>query len=204
MDSEYLKNQIGNNIATVRKRSGMTQAELAERIGYSDKAVSKWERAESVPDVLTLVELARVFGVTVDELVGEIAPEPRTGQPAKPKRKKTGVLMLSSLLVWFVALLVYVVLSSVGIPKSWVGFVYAIPVNAITLLALRSAFKRNNWNYALVSIIVWGSLLSLYVSLLVFAGANVWKLFLLGLLGQAAVTLWFRMLIQPKREENHG
>lgn len=204
MDSEYLKNQIGNNIATVRKRSGMTQAELAERIGYSDKAVSKWERAESVPDVLTLVELARVFGVTVDELVGESVPQPKEAENAKPKRVKTGVLVLSSLLVWFVALLVYVVLSSVGIPKSWVGFVYAIPVNAITLLALRSAFRRNNWNLALVSIIVWGCLLSIYVSLLVFAGVNVWKLFLLGLLGQAAVTLWFRMLLPPKKEKNHG
>lgn len=204
MDSESLKYQIGNNIAAIRKNSGMTQAELAERIGYSDKAVSKWERGESVPDVLTLVELSRFFGVTMDDLVGQTAPEPRRPQPAKPQRIKTGVLVLSSLLVWFVALLVYVILSSVGIGKSWVGFVYAIPVNAITLISLRSAFGRKNWNYALVSIIVWGCLLSLYVSLLVFTGVNVWKLFLLGIMGQAAVTLWFRMLLQPKGEKTHG
>lgn len=201
MDSEYLKNQIGNNIASVRKASGMTQAEVAERIGYSDKAVSKWERGESVPDVLTCVELARLFGVTVDQLVGVSAPEPGPVQPAKPKRIKTGVQVLSSLLVWFVALLVYVVLSSVGVPKSWVGFVYAIPVNAIVLISLRSAFRRYSWNYALVSLIVWGSLLSLYVSLLVFAGVNVWRLVLLGLLGQAAVSLWFSMLVQPRKRE---
>ncbi len=204
MDGEHLKYQIGNNIASVRKASGMTQAELAEQIGYSDKAVSKWERAESVPDVMTLVELSRVFGVTVDALIGEAAPVPREARPKHPKQAKTGVLILSSLLVWFVALLINVILSSIGIGKSWVGFVYAIPVNAIVLLSLRAAFGRNNWNYPLVSIIVWGTLLSIYVTLLVFAGVNVWKLFLLGLLGQVAVTLWFRMLLWPKQEEPHG
>lgn len=204
MDGEHLKYQIGNNIASIRKASGMTQAELAERLGYSDKAVSKWERAESLPDVTTLVELSRVFGVTMDALVGEDAPLPQEVKPQHPPKAKTGVLILSSLLVWFVALLINVILSSIGIGKSWVGFIYAIPVNAIVLLSLRSAFGRNNWNYALVSVIVWGCLLSIYVTLLVFAGVNVWKLVLLGLLGQAAVTLWFRMLLWPKQEGNHG
>ena len=69
MDSEKLKYQIGANIAAYRKNANMTQATLAERINYSDKAVSKWERGESVPDVTTLVMLAEQFGVTVNELL---------------------------------------------------------------------------------------------------------------------------------------
>ncbi len=203
MDGEHLKYQIGSNIAQVRKKCGMTQAELGEKIGFSDKAVSKWERAESVPDVLTLVELSRVFGVTVDALVADKAPEPAGIQKQTPPKLKTGVLVLSSLLVWFVALLTNVVLSGVGVPKSWVAFVYALPVNAIVLLCLRCAFGRKNWNYALVSLIVWGCLVSLYVSLAVFAGVYVWKLFLMGLLGQAAITLWFWML-RPQQEARNG
>ena len=69
MDAEKLKLQIGANIASYRKRSGLTQAGLAEKLNYSDKAVSKWERGESVPDVLTLVQLAEQFEVTVAQLL---------------------------------------------------------------------------------------------------------------------------------------
>ena len=68
MNDEKLKSQLGSNIAQYRKSSGMTQAKLAEQLNYSDKAVSKWERGESMPDVVTLVQLAELFGVSVDQV----------------------------------------------------------------------------------------------------------------------------------------
>ena len=205
MDSEQLKLRIGNNIAAYRKRDDLTQAELADRLNYSDKAVSKWERGESVPDVMTLVQLAEQFGITVNELVGQTESiEPAKQIPTRPKANKSVIQMLASLLVWFVALTVYVIISSLNIPRSEMAFVYAIPVNDIVLLCLRSAFKRYNWNHALISLIVWGSLLSVYVTLLVFARVNVWKLFLPGPLGQAAVTLWFRLFSHAKKEAENG
>ena len=71
MDSEMLKTQIGRNIAAHRKRCRLTQAELAQRLNYSDKAISKWERGESMPDVTTLVLLAEQFQITVNELVSD-------------------------------------------------------------------------------------------------------------------------------------
>jgi len=212
MDSEQLKTQIGNNIAFFRRRDNLTQAELAEKLNYTDKAVSKWERGESVPDVLTLMQIARVFGVGLDDLTGgeseDVPGETPAETPApggKPVRKvdKNVIQMLSSLLVWFVALLVYVVLSSLNVPKSWMGFFYAVPVNAIILISLRSAWKMFNWNFMLVSILVWGCLISLHLTILVFVGVNIWKLFLLGLLGQVAVCLWFRMF-RTVKEEQHG
>ena len=69
MIDESLKYQIGANISAYRKREGWTQAGLAERLNYSDKAVSKWERGESVPDVLILANMAELFGITVNELL---------------------------------------------------------------------------------------------------------------------------------------
>ena len=205
MDSEKLKMQLGNNIAAFRKRCSLTQAELADRLNYSDKAVSKWERGESVPDVMTLVLLAEQFGVSVNDLVSVeqsgVLPEPKA-QPPKKRVNKNVIQMMVSLLVWFVALFVYVVLSSIGLPKSWIGFFYAVPVNAIVLLSLRSAWHKYSWNYVLVSIIVWGSLISFYATMLIFAGFNIWKLFLLGVVGQAAVWLWFHMFRTPKEELN--
>lgn len=204
MDSEKLKVQIGANIAALRRQRGMTQAELAERLNYTDKAVSKWERGDSIPDAVTLVQLAREFGVTLDELVSGEKPA-AVEQPVAAEKKsanKSVILTLASLLVWLVALTVYVVLSSVGVPKSWVAFVYAIPVNAIVLLSMRSAFRRFSWNHALVSVIVWGCLVSLYVTLYVFAGVSIWRIIYVGILGQVAVSLWFQMFRTP-REKKH-
>ena len=71
MDDEKVKSQIGANIAACRKRIGLTQAGLAEKLNYSDKAISKWERGESIPDVITLMQLAEQFGVTVEELLAD-------------------------------------------------------------------------------------------------------------------------------------
>lgn len=213
MDGEKLKRRIGGNIAACRKRCGMTQAELAEKLSYSDKAVSKWERGESIPDVLTMAALAELFGVTVDSLLADpdALPEEATGldeamravaaKTLKRKADKGSILMLSSLLVWGVALLIYVVLSSIGLPNSWVAFFYAIPVNAIVLLSLRSAWRDFRWNRTLISFIIWGCILSLYITFRVFMRVSVWRLFLLGIPGQAAVWLWFRMLWVKKRNE---
>lgn len=60
---------LGKMIASLRKEHGMTQLELAEKMGVTDKAVSKWERDLSCPDVGTLPKLAGLFGVTVDDLM---------------------------------------------------------------------------------------------------------------------------------------
>ena len=204
MDSEKLKQRIGANIAAFRRQQGLTQAELAEKLNYTDKAVSKWERGESVPDVTTLVQVAELFSVTLDELTGYTPTEPLSPEPVPVTRKvnKKVVQTLVSLLVWFVALLVYVTLASLNISRSWVGFVYAVPANAIVLLILRSSWRRFNWNMPMISAIVWGSLVSIHVSLLLFVDVNVWRLYLLGIPGQAAVCLWFRMF-RTVKEDSH-
>ena len=80
-------------------------------------------------------------------------------------------------------------------------FFYAIPANAIVLLSLRSAWHDFRWNKALISIIVWGSLLSIYVTVLTAFGYSFWKLFLLGIPGQIAIFLWFRMFRPAKSKE---
>ena len=111
----------------------------------------------------------------------------------KRKANKNVILGLSSTLVWFVALLVFVFISSFDLPDSWIAFFYAVPVNAVVLLSLRSAWRDYRWNRILVSIIVWGTLISLYTTFLVFLNFNMWKIFLLGIPGEIAVFLWFRL-----------
>jgi transcriptional regulator with XRE-family HTH domain len=218
MYSENLKDLIGKNIAAHRKRSGLTQVELADKLNYSDKAVSKWERGDSVPDVLTLAQLAQLFGVTVDDLLkdpnalpeetGAVqhAMEKVVARTLKRKANKNIILGLSSVLVWFVALFLYVVLASLGLENSWLAFFYAIPANAIVLLSLRSAWRDFRWNRALISATMWGCLVSMYMTLLILGGVNIWRMFLLGIPGQIAILLWFRMFrpVRNREEEENG
>ena len=215
MNDDKLKKQIGANIAAYRKSMGLTQVGLAEKLNYSDKAVSKWERAESVPDVLTLTQLAELFDVTVNDLLVDPNELPaNTGKveqvmsaaverAMKRKANKRIILGLCTLLVCFVAILLFVIFSSLDVPKSWIAFIYAIPVDAIVRLSLRSAwndFRHNQW---LVSAVMWGVLLSVFMSLLLFAEFNLWKIFLLGIPGQLAIFLAFRLRKNPK-EDNNG
>ena len=216
MIDEKLKSYIGTNISTCRKKAGLTQAGLAEKLNYSDKAVSKWERGESIPDVITLVQLAELFEVTVNDLLVDPNQLPE-GDPSrlekamaqvseralKRKANKNVIQALSSTLVWFVALLIFVVISSFDVPYSWIAFIYAIPINAIVLLSLRSAWHDFRWNRFLISVIVWGFLISIHASLVVFAKFNMWKVFLLGIPGEIAITLWFR-LFRPVKEHKEA
>ncbi len=205
MDDEKLKLYIGKNIATYRKCAGLTQSGLAEKLNYSDKAVSKWERGESIPDVITLVGLARQFDVSMEELLRDpdaLPADPgnlervmsRVSEKALKRKANKGIILaLSSILCWFVALLFFVVVSSFDIPYCWLPFFYAIPANAIVLLSLRSAWRDFRWNRALISIIMWGSLMGIHVTMLTLLDFNMWKLYLLGIPGQIAILLWFRL-----------
>lgn len=219
MDGEKIKKQIGANIASYRKRSSMTQAGLADKLNYSDKAVSKWERGESVPDVQTLVSLAKLFGITVDALLvdpNELPENPgkiervmerAVEKTLKRKADKPAILKLSSLVVWFVALALVVLMSLFDIENTWMAFVYAIPTDAIVQLCLRCAWKDFRWNRYLISVIMWGGLLSIFATILAFVDmtlwSRLWRIFLLGIPGQIAILLSFKLVHKPV-EEKHG
>ena len=216
MDGEKLKNQIGTNIALYRKRAGLTQAGLAEKLNYSDKAVSKWERGESIPDVLILMQLAEQFEIGVSDLLEDpnALPEETTRfqhameqvseKALKRKANKNIILGLSSILVWFVALFIYVIVSSFDIPYSWLAFFYAVPANCIVLLSLRSAWHDFRWNRGLISGIMWGALTGIHMTLLTLLSFNMWKIYLLGILGELAIILWFRMFRPSHKENSNG
>ena len=219
MVDENVKYRIGSNIAAYRKRDGLTQVSLAEKLNYSDKAVSKWERGESIPDVLTLMQLAELFGITVNDLVCDPNALPEhsgskleqamtqvSEKALKRKANKNVIQALSSTLVWFIALFAFVILSSFDALETYscLLFFVAIPANAIVLLSLRSAWRDFRWNQMLISLIVCGSLLSIFMIILTAYHYNFWKVFLLGIPGQIAIFLWFRMFRPTKHTQKEN
>lgn len=186
---------IAKNISELRSLNGMTQSGLAELLNYSDKAVSKWERAESVPDIAVLKSIADVFGVTVDYLITD-SPEP----PVQDKKRERAVarnrLIVSSLavmLVWLIATFLFVELQIVAGDARlapWIMFIYAIPASAVVALVFNAIWGIAKINYLIISLLVWSLFLSLYLTLLLLGVGNLWLIFFLGVPAQVIILLW--------------
>ena len=205
--------KIGAFISELRKEKRMTQKDLAEKLGVTDRAISKWENGRGLPEVSLMKPLCEILEITVNELLADPNELPPDGskmektmeivvqKALKRKANKQTILGLSSILVWFVALLLYVVISTIGIPNSWLAFFFAIPADCIVMLSLRSAWHDFRWNRALISGIMWGTLISIFATVLVFWQINIWKIFLLGIPGQAAILLWFKLFRAAPEED---
>ena len=201
---DNLKQLIAQNIASLRRAAGMTQITLAERLHYSDKAISKWERGESLPDIAVLKEIADLFGVTVDYLLYEhtddTLPEPEAlpDEIAAARRKNhVTISLLVTASVWLVATILFIVFYFVGVQmRLWTIFVYAVPVSCVVALVFNSIWGRNKkWNYLIVSLLMWGILFSLYI---LFLEENIALIFTIGIPGQIIILL-STQLQQTKR-----
>lgn len=195
---EDIKLIISQNIVALRRSRGLTQIELAEKLNYSDKAISKWERGESIPDVTVLKALADIFGVTVDYLISaehesEISgePEPDESVIRKIKRRRRMVTGMSVILVWVIATLLFVILD-IATSSVWghfLVFAYAVPASCVVWLVFNSIWHNRRLNYIIISLMMWSLLASVYLSVLA-GGVSIWQLYLLGIPGQIIIALW--------------
>lgn len=184
------KRIIANNITELRKAVPLTQAELAEKLNYSDKAVSKWERGESIPDVVVLKAIADMFGVTVDYLLEEVHPLKSTALSAPHQLKKNRMLIasLSCALTFLIATVAFVsLLLATEISNAWLVYVYCLPVCSILLIIFNSIWGRKKLNFFYITCLVWTLLASIYLTIGDF---GYWPIFLIGIPGQIIILLW--------------
>jgi transcriptional regulator with XRE-family HTH domain len=178
----------------------MTQLALAEVLNYSDKAVSKWERGESVPDIFMLKRIADYFGVSVDYLLESDHTETieQTLEHRKSiSRNRLIISILATSLAWLVATLAFVgmlIFTPEISLRPWLVFIYAIPISATVALVFNSIWGRRKINYLIISILVWSVLLSAFMSLIIIFGINIWPIFLLGIPGQIIIIIWSGMV----------
>ena len=200
---EDIKSTVAKNITSLRNAAGMTQFDLAERLSYTDKAVSKWERGESLPDVSVLLQIADLFGVTLDFLVREEHSRYEARKEISGERiYNRGIITCVSLLtVWFAAIFTFVILAVTpeDIPYKWLSFIYAVPASAIVWLVLNSVWFNKRFNYILISILMWTGLFSVHITAAVF-GSNIWQIYLLGIPGQLIIIFW-SMIKRRKKEK---
>ncbi len=190
---EDLKRIIGKNMTDLRRGAGLTQLELAEKLNYSDKAVSKWESGASVPDITVLYDVAKLYGVTVDYLLSEEhkIPVREMVHGTVIGRKHLLITLISIATVWLAATASFVVLTlcSVSGPL-WLAFVWAAPVSALIALVLNAVWGKKRYTFIFASVLLWTLLGSGYLTFLNF---NPWLIFLIGIPVQIILGLWAGM-----------
>ena len=163
----------GITIKTLREKKGLTQTELADILGISSKAVSKWERGESVPDVGTLKAIADMFGVTVDYLLCEHDVNEKPMATNHTRNNHLFITLISVVAVWLLGTCAYS-FGWIFETYLWMAFVVCVPVSAIVLLVFNSIWGRRIWNMFIISGLVWSVLLSVFLGVSVYTEHNIW------------------------------
>lgn len=185
---ENLNLIIAKNICEYRKKCELTQSELANLLNFSDKSVSKWERGESIPDINVLMQMCKIFGITINDLTSEHKSYKLS---SLLKRNKILIPIISAGLVWLVATIIFVslLIFAPQVPKKWLCFIYAIPLSSIVLLIFSWIWGKRWMRLIFESLITWTSLLCICLSV----QKNVWYLMLIGIPVQILAILWYFM-----------
>ena len=205
---EDLKPIVAKNIIELRRAADITQAQLAEKLNYSDKAVSKWERGEAIPSVATLKEIADLFGVTVDYLISadhESENEIRREFTERQRRNRLIITLLSTTIVWLVATIIYVSISvstEFRLSKAWLVFVFAVPVSCVVTLVFNSIWGRKKLNFFIISLLLWTVLVSLCLVLfLSLQKAYFWLVLAIGIPSQIMILLSSGLKFRRNRDK---
>ena len=184
---ENVKEIIADNLVALRKSRRMTQQELAEKLNYSDKAISRWEHAETLPDIETLCKICEIYGVKFEYLLQKEQPNKN---PYVVKNDFPGRILITFIImcsVWTAATLAYTYINAIFNVKVWTIFIWAIPFSAFLCEVCNAIFFKNKAFACVVfSVASWTTILALYLQTLKY---NTWMLFIMGVPLQALIIL---------------
>lgn len=185
---------VAQNLVELRKKSGLTQQQLAENFSYSDKTVSKWELGYAIPSVEVLKSLADYYGVSVDYFLVEHQISAEVEKKSKGKVDNHGLIVgLMDAVILLIVTMVFVwsILNS-GTEPYWQVFVWG----ASGCLLLTTVFIRRWWKNDKVSLLICGSLfiwVLITAFYLQFLTQNVWYIYFIGIPMQLIAFILFKM-----------
>ena len=192
-----LRNIIGKNLSELRKRKGLTQLELAEKFNYTDRAVSKWENGDTLPDVEVLFNLCEFYGVTIDYHTHEDNYRYIKNDSKGATINRILIICLISLLVWTLATVIFVLSIIRKEAVLWQAYVWAVPANAVIINLLNRAYFRKRIIYFICwSVFIWTVLAAVFLSIM---DMELWPLFILGVPAQAALAIWLNLRRLPEK-----
>ncbi len=198
---EDIRQILADNLTKLRKANNYTQIELGKKLGFTDKAVSKWEQGDTVPDIETLKKLSDLYHVSIDSLLDESPIETKINTKEKNKiiTNKIIITLMSITLVWATALILFT-LGVLGAEPTyeWKLFIWALPITFIVILIFNSVWGRARYNYAISSGLMWMVLLAFHLQL---QRDYMWMIYLLGIPGQIAIILASQLTVTRKSEK---
>lgn len=184
---ENINEVVKNNLVELRKKRGLTQLELAEKINYSNKAVSRWENGEVTPDLETLNKLAKIYDVPLASIIQKngIRKDAKANQISNAN--KIVIALLGVVLVWFIAIITYVSIKLIYNIDYWRIFVWAVPLSFVVTVVFSLMWWKKPMSVAVISGLVWTLLTAIYVQLLPY---NLFFIYSIGIPVQVALILW--------------
>lgn len=203
-EKKSLEQIVADNLVYYRKAAGLTQLEVAEKFNYSDKSISKWERAEGLPDILVLKALADFYDIRVDDFFKEEKAKIKMTR----KSRRWFIFGLSETLVWLVFGVFFSVFS-IALPNVfawWLLFVYAAAASAILAVVWAGIYHKRLYQLIATSCIVWFTIASIYLTALMVTlpnpNPNLWLLFLIGVPLEILAVLWYFLRKNLKKKVN--
>lgn len=182
---EKLREYFARNLAHYRKALGLTQSELAQKLNYSDKSISKWERGDGLPDLAITAQLAEIFGLTVNDLIAE---KPR--RRLMTTRNKIIITLLSMGIAWLVATILFFLCEIIfpAVKVWWLFYIYAIPISAIVGIVFSCIWWKKIHLLASISTLIWSAALCVMLTVSI---PKIYLIFIVAAVLQIMTILWF-------------
>lgn len=192
---DNIKKTIAENLTLLRKKNNLTQTELAKKLNYSDKSVSKWERGDVTPPIDVLKEITVLYGVSLDFLTENHNENLDTLYTSRKNNLNKGIItFLFVTVVWLIATLIYFynINFETGKKHAWLAFVEAVPASCIILFFFNTIWGKKRRNYYILSLFLWSSITIIYLSLL--PQKNFWSIYIIGVPLQIIIVLWSQLI----------
>ncbi|MBO5879205.1 MAG: helix-turn-helix transcriptional regulator [Clostridia bacterium] len=186
-----VKEIVRANLVTLRKGKKLTQMELSELVGYSDKAISRWETGEVTPDIETLARLAEIYGVDISVFFSEYNEKEYKAKTLREMQvgKKIAVAVLVMSVIWYIGIMMFAYANSFSeIGRSWLIFIWLLPITFATASLFSVKWGTPTITMVVSSLFFWSLLTAVYLQLIEH---NVFLLFISGAPIQIVIILLF-------------
>lgn len=192
MAEDDIKKIISENLLRFRVQAGLTQAQLAEKLNYSDKAVSKWERGESVPDVRILMQIADIYNIKLDDLVSRPA-EKQVRPRLNMRKKRILITLISFAFVWFLATGIFVILNYIeNLNYEYMSFVCATLASSVVLTVFSALWGNRMTSAVACSLVLWSAVSIIFTCLYLFTEVALpWLIFVVAAVFELLIIFWF-------------
>ncbi len=200
---EELKDIISKNLVQLRTQARLTQVQLAEMLNYSDKAVSKWERGEAIPDVRVLMQLAEIYGITVDDIL-KSEPSRKVRPKMNVAKKRLLISLLSVALVWFIATGLFMILFFVNSTAKYAYLVYLVAPFVSAVVGTVFSVKWGNAlsNAICCTLIIFCGALLIHMFVRTFMDfTKIYFIYIVAGVFEILIILWFTFRYISKRRK---